>query len=117
MSLQMDRTIIEQAQEQPIDIEKSNKNFKDRKLKYFNYNKYGHMAKECQLKKKERETRKCFKCDNEGHIAKDCKGKKSMKKCKVQEKSDNKNDKEKEQDFDNDLKQAQYKRSSCKFPK
>jgi len=38
---------------QLMDIGKSNKNFKDRKLKYFNCNKYGHMAKECQVKKKE----------------------------------------------------------------
>ena len=33
-------------QGQPIDIGKSNKNFKDRKPKYFNYNKYRYMAKE-----------------------------------------------------------------------
>jgi len=38
---------------QPMDIRKSNDNFKDGKPKYFNCNKYGHMAKECQLKKKE----------------------------------------------------------------
>ena len=30
-----------------MDIGKSNKNFKDRKLKYFNCNKYRYMAKEC----------------------------------------------------------------------
>jgi len=40
---------------QPMDIGKSNDNFKDRKPKCFNCNKYGHMAKECQLEKKERE--------------------------------------------------------------
>jgi len=45
------------GQEQPMDIGKSNDNFKDEKSKYFNYNKYGHMAKECQVKKKEQETR------------------------------------------------------------
>ena len=66
--------IIYEKQEQPIDIGKSNDNFKDGKPKCFNYNKYSHMAKEC-WKKKEKETRKCFKCDKEGHIAKDCKGK------------------------------------------
>jgi len=55
------------------------------------------------LKKKEWETRKCFKCDKEGNIAKDCKGMQSMKKHKVQEESDNK-DKEKEQGFGNDFK-------------
>jgi len=35
------------GQGQLIDIGKSNNNFKDRKLKCFNCNKYGHMAKEC----------------------------------------------------------------------
>jgi len=48
------------------------------------------------LKKKERETRKCFKCDKEGHIAKNCKGTQLMKKQKIQEESDNENNKEKE---------------------
>jgi len=71
------------GQEQPMDIGKSNNNFKDGKPKCFNYNKYGHMAKECQAKKKERETRTYFKCDKEGHITKNCKGKQIMKKRKV----------------------------------
>ena len=53
------------------------------------------MVKKCQSKKKEWETRKCFKYDKKGHIAKDCKGMQLMKKYKVQEESDNK-DKEKE---------------------
>jgi len=30
-----------------MDIRKSNENFKDGKLKYFNYNKYKHIAKKC----------------------------------------------------------------------
>jgi len=68
------------GQGQPMDIGKSNNNFKDKKPKCFNYNKYGHMAKECQSKKKEHETRKCFKCEKKGHIAKDCKETQSMKK-------------------------------------
>jgi len=63
-----------------MDIGKSNDNFKDGKPKCFNCNKYRHIAKKCQLKKKERETRKCFKCDKEEHIAKDCKETQSMKK-------------------------------------
>ena len=67
--------IIYGEQGQPMDIRKSNKNFKGRKLKCFNYNKYGHMAKKFQSKKKERETRKCFKCDEEEYIAKNCKKK------------------------------------------
>ena len=57
---------------QPMDIRKSNNNFRDRKLKCFNCNKYGHMVKECQSKKKE-DKRWCFKCNKEGHIAKDYK--------------------------------------------
>ena len=81
-------------QGQPMDIGKSNNNFKDGKPKCFNYNKYEYMAKECQLKKKEWETRKCFKYDKEGHIAKDCKGIQVMKKQKIQEESDDKEDKE-----------------------
>ena len=58
--------------------------------------------KECQAKKKERETRKCFKCDKEEHIAKDCKEKQTMKNRKVQEESDNEDDK-KEEGFGEDL--------------
>ena len=38
---------------QPMDIGKSNDNFKDGKPKCFNCNKYGYMAKECRLEKKE----------------------------------------------------------------
>ena len=69
------------------------------------------MAKKCWLKKKERKTRKCFKCDKEEHIAKNCKGMQLMKKCKVQEELNNE-DEEKGQGFGNDLEQAWYKRSS-----
>ena len=87
-----------------MDIGKSNDNFKDRKLKCFNCNKYGHIAKEC-WKKKEKEMRKCFKCDKEGHIAKDCKGKQLMKKQKIQEESDDEYNEEKvrKQSFGEDL--------------
>jgi len=35
------------GQGQPIDIERSNDNFKDGKPECFNCNKYRHMAKEC----------------------------------------------------------------------
>jgi len=89
---------------QPMDIGKSNDNFKDGKPKCFNCNKYGHMAKECRLEKKERETRTCFKCEKKGHIAKDCKGKQTMKKHKIQEeKSDEEDKNDKEQGFGDDL--------------
>ena len=36
-----------------MDIGKSNDNFKDRKPKCFNCNKYRYMAKECQIEKRE----------------------------------------------------------------
>ena len=88
---------------QPMDIRKSNDNFKDGKPKCFNCNKYGHMAKECRVEKRERDTRTCFKCDRKGHIAKNCKGKKTMKKRKVQEESDKEDNKEEEKDFGKDL--------------
>jgi len=45
------------------------------------------------LKKKECETRKCFKCEKEEHIVKRTQ---SMKKCKIQEESDNEEDEKKE---------------------
>jgi len=38
---------------QPMDIGKSNDNYKDGKPKCFNCNKYGHMAKVCRTEKKE----------------------------------------------------------------
>jgi len=89
---------------QPMDIGKSNNNFKDGKPKCFNCNKYGHMAKECQAEKKECETRTCFKCKKKGHITKDCKGKQTMKKRKIQEEESDEEDKnDKEQGFGDDL--------------
>jgi len=88
---------------QPMDIGKSNKNFKDGKPKCFDYNKYSYIAKKCQSKKKEQETQTCFKCDKEEHIAKNCKEKQMMMKRKVQEESDDKDDKKEEQGFGKDL--------------
>ena len=90
------------GQGQPMDIGRSNKNFKHGKPKCFNCNKYGYMAKECWVKKKERETRTCFKCDKEGHIARDCKEKQTMKKQKIYEGSDD-DDEKNEQGFGEDL--------------
>ena len=81
--------------EQPMDIGKSNENFKDRKPKCFNYSKYRHMAKEYWSKKKERETRTYFKCNKEEHIARDYKEKQTMKKQQIQEELDDE-DKKKE---------------------
>ena len=39
--------MIYRRQGQPMDIRKSNDNFKDGKLKCFNCNRYGHIAKKC----------------------------------------------------------------------
>ena len=41
------------SKRQPMDIGRSNNNFKDGKPKCFNCNKYRHMAKNCRGKKKE----------------------------------------------------------------
>ena len=78
-----------------MDIGKSNNNFKDGKLKCFNCNKYGHMAKECRAEKKERDIQTCFKCDKKGHIAKNCKEKQTMKKRMVLEESEEEDKEEK----------------------
>ena len=88
---------------QPMDIGKSNDNFKDGKPKCFNCNKYRHMVKECRVEKKKRETQMCFKCDKKRHIARDCKGKQTIKKRKIQEESDDKDNKKEEQGFGDDL--------------
>ena len=63
--------------------------------------KYRHIAKECQMEKKETQT--CFKCNKKGHITKDCKRKQMMKKSKVQRELDNKDNKKEEQGFGEDL--------------
>ena len=56
-----------------IDIRMTKDNFdKDGRLKCFNCNTYGYMAKECQRLKKEKETRKYYKYNKVGYIAKDC---------------------------------------------
>ena len=90
---------------QPMDVGKSNDNFKDGKPKCFNCNKYGHMAKKCRSEKKECKTRTCFKYEKKEHIARDCKGKQTMKKCKIQEEELDKEDKnDKEQGFGEDFK-------------
>ena len=86
---------------QPMEIGKSNDSFKNRKLKYFNCNKCGYIAKE-YWKKKEKEMRRCFKYDKEEHIAKNYKERQSMKKWKIQEEIDNKK-KDIKQGFGEDL--------------
>ena len=59
--------------ELPINIENSKENFKDGNLRYFNYNLYRHMAKDCWRPKKEKDNKKYYKYKQAGHIAKNCK--------------------------------------------
>jgi len=37
------------------------------------------MVRKCRKPKKEKETRKCYKCDKVGHLAKDCRSKQKIK--------------------------------------
>jgi len=37
------------------------------------------MVRDCRKPKKEKETRKCYKCNKIGHLAKDCMSKQIMK--------------------------------------
>ena len=83
--------MIYDGQGMPMDI--GDNYDKEGRPKCFNYNKYGHIAKECQ-KKKENDTRKYFKCKQAGHITKEYKTKQLIKNRSVQEELDNK-DKEK----------------------
>jgi len=56
-----------------IDIRKAKDNYgKDRKPRCFNYNIYGHIAKDCRKLKKKKETKKCHKCNKVEHLAKNC---------------------------------------------
>ena len=54
-----------------INIGKSKDNYnKDRKPRCFNCNIYRHMANDRWKPKKEKKTRKYYKCDKVGHLAK-----------------------------------------------
>ena len=82
-----------------MDIGKAKDNYnKEERPKCFNYNKYGHITKECQ-KKKEKDLRKCFKCEKVGHVIKDCKEKYLMKTRSIYKELD---DKDKEKSFGKD---------------
>ena len=54
-----------------MEIGKLNENFKNEKPKCFNYEIYRHIARDCKKPKKEKDTRKCYKCGRIGYIAKD----------------------------------------------
>jgi len=42
------------------------------KTKYYNYNKFGHIAKDCKQPMKEKKPQGCFTCGKEEHIAIEC---------------------------------------------
>jgi len=72
-----------------MDIGKSHNNFnKDRKPKCFNSNIYEHLAKECRRTKKDKETRRCYKCNKVGYMAKNYRSEWKMKIRRNQEDSD-----------------------------
>jgi len=61
-------------QGQPMDIGKSNDNFNDRKPKCFNCNKYGHMAKEYRLEKRNEKHKRVLNATRRGILPKIVKG-------------------------------------------
>ncbi len=93
-----------------MDIGKSKDNFKDRKLKCFNCEIYGHIAKDCKQSKKERDTRKYYECGRTKHIAKDCKTKQKMKNQSIQRDIDIE-EKDQKKGFREDPEQAWYEGS------
>ena len=57
--------------EAPMNIRKAWDSFdENRKPRYFNYNVYEHMVRECRKPKKEKETKKYYKYDKVGYLAK-----------------------------------------------
>ena len=86
----------------PMDIGKSQDNFdENRKPRCFNCNIYRHVTKEYRKPRKDKEIRKCYKCDKVEYIAIDCRSKQKMKIRRNQEES-NESDKEennKKKDF------------------
>ena len=77
----------------PMEIGKSKDNYdRDIKPRCFNCNVYKHMVKDCQKLKKEKETRKFYKCNKIGHLLKKCRIEQRMKNRSIQEDSDNTDD-------------------------
>jgi len=72
----------------PIEIRKSNGNFKYRKPKYFNCEIYEHIARDCKKPKKKKDTQKSYEYRRTGYITKDCRIKQKIKKWNVQEDKD-----------------------------
>jgi len=83
-----------------MEIEKSNKNFKDRKPKCFNCEIYGHMARDYKKPKKKKDTQKCYECRRMGYIIRNCRTKQRIKKKSVQEdKNTDTEEEDKQKDF------------------
>ena len=56
-----------------MDIGKSKYNYdKNKKPIYFNSNIYKYIVKNCQKPRKEKKTKKYYKCDKVGYLAKNC---------------------------------------------
>lgn len=94
-----------------MDIRKTkDKNNKNRKLKYLNYNLYKYIAKNCRKLKKEKEIRKCYKYNKVEYLIKHCRLEQNIKNRNIQDNSNNKKH-NKEEDFVGDLEQKQYNKS------
>jgi len=82
-----------------MDIRRFKNDYKrDRKPRYFNYNINGHIAKDFLKPKKEKETKKYYKCDKVGHLIKNCRSEQKMKNRSIKKESDNENS-DKEENF------------------
>ena len=77
-----------------MEIGQQQNNGQGCKPKCYNYNKFGHMAKDCQQPKKEKKPQGCFKYGKEGHIAIGCRAPQQIKTRNLQqENSDNREQK------------------------
>ena len=74
----------------PMDIVNAKDNFKNKKSKYFNWNVYKYITKDCKKPKKEWKTRECYKCKKIGYIAKNYQSEQKIKNRSVQEDTDRK---------------------------
>ena len=84
--------ITYRERETSMDIRKFKDNYNiDGKPRCFNYNVNGHIAKDFPKPKKEKKTRKCYKCDKVGHPIKNCRSEQKMKNRSTKEESYNEN--------------------------
>jgi len=80
--------------DKPMEIGQQQNNGQGCKPKCYNYNKFGHMAKDCQQPKKEKKPQGCFKYGKEEHIAIGCRAPQQIKTRNLQqENSDNREQK------------------------